>query len=779
MKTMTYHLKYYKLERMFKRLCALIITLLVTQQAFAVAFGQAHVRSHLGQALDMSVPLTLSENEASAKINVMLASPQEYETLEQLRPQSYLLLHTNVKKTSPQHWDVRVTSSQPIHESFMTIILKVQRGRGNHFKKVQVFLDPEPMVASQQKAKTSPANNQAQNAQPTQQAAATMQKVAEAATQLAGGWARRNSYGPVQYGDSLSEIAYRLRRDKRWSNRQVMLALYRENPNAFVRGDINQLKKGSFLSVPDDQEMQTFVQSPRYLALKRMLASHPVAKQKKKQRKQTKQPSPANESKPSQSSYHGKVSLGLSESLDAPVVNAVVLSRLEKLEPLYKQAVKTDLRVDAIGGKVDSLVSEVRSLHEKVDALSARGFVGKSDSTSYGWWWFILLLVINIVLLLVYLYRKQMKAWQEKLKRAHQEHAYDHSNQDIMIPSFDDNQHQEMQNETLDDELSDVNFGAEKQVEHDDLEHDIIQDTGYDNFGAIPAAMDEESLEAAINYTVAFEDAVHKHDWAYAQECYEKMDGTDQERPRIQALYVQQLHGEGKLIERNNKLLELFKHYDKNQWNRFCSSFDEDLWLELQDQGIINFTGNVVEAAVERDNIDIEEQDIEAAPVLDLSEADLHDISASDFPVLKDEEVNDPLPLDKVYSPENDISDKTVMMSAEELKKWGRIEEGSHDVEPLEVDLEADGDADGDAEIEKEESLLEVDAGEDAIVADLSEEESSLALDKDEEDDLLDNTVLRDEKTHRENIEKLRDKIQEEGLSFSFSDTDDSKDKSS
>ncbi len=759
------------LWRMLKGLCVLTIALLLTQQAFAVVFGQAKVRSHLGQPLDISIPLILSEQEALSKLHVALASPQEYKNLEQLLPKSYPFLRTHVVQTNPRHWDIQVTSSQAIDESFLTVILKVKRGRGHHFKKVQVFLDPEFTGHTQQNVKVPVVHGQTEHAQPTQQTITTS-KVAMPGARFAGDWARRNSYGPVRYGDSLSEIAYRLRRDKRWSNRQVMLALYHQNPDAFVKGDINQLKKGSFLKVPDDQEMQAFVQSARYQELKRMLASHAVVQKTQKTAKQTKQPVLAQPDQ-HQPSYHGKVSLGLTESLDAPVVNAVVLSRLKKLEPLYKQAVETNLRVDTIDHKVDNLVDEVRALHKKVDALSqVRSSAGKGESTSYGWWLFMLLLALNVVLLLVYLYRKQMKTWQEKLKRAHQEHAYDDIHSNISTPSTKE-EHQGIQLSGRQSDLMSSDVGGE--AGQSGVEDGGKQATGYDNFGDIPAAMDEESLEAAINYTVAFEDAVHKQDWAYAQECFDKMDSTDQSRPRIQALYVQKLHGEGKLIDRNHKLLELFKLYDKNQWSRFCSSLDEDLWLELQEQGIINFTGNVVESAVERDNIAIKEQETEDTPVLDLSEADLHDISASDFPVLNDEDIDGPLPLDKVHSLENDISDKTVMMSAEELKKWGRIEEASHDVEPLEVDFEI-GDS---TEAGMEEGLLEVDAGEDDITADQDEEEPSLALDKEEEDDLLDNTVLRDAKTHQANIEKLRDKIQEEGLSFSFSDIEDSKDKPS
>ena len=58
------------------------------------------------------------------------------------------------------------------------------------------------------------------------------------------------TYGPVKYNDTLWEIANQMRPSDVTVN-QMMTALVRENPNAFYNGNVNQLKAGYVLRVPD------------------------------------------------------------------------------------------------------------------------------------------------------------------------------------------------------------------------------------------------------------------------------------------------------------------------------------------------------------------------------------------------------------------------------------------------------------------------------------------------------------------------------------------------
>ncbi len=63
-------------------------------------------------------------------------------------------------------------------------------------------------------------------------------------------------YGPMTPSDALWSIANRLRPDNSVTVQQMMLALVRANPQAFVGSNINNLKKGAVLRLPDAAEMR-------------------------------------------------------------------------------------------------------------------------------------------------------------------------------------------------------------------------------------------------------------------------------------------------------------------------------------------------------------------------------------------------------------------------------------------------------------------------------------------------------------------------------------------
>ncbi len=58
------------------------------------------------------------------------------------------------------------------------------------------------------------------------------------------------SYGPIVKADTLWKIAVAHRPDNSVSNYQVMMALFKLNPNAFLRNDINTLAAGQYLRIP-------------------------------------------------------------------------------------------------------------------------------------------------------------------------------------------------------------------------------------------------------------------------------------------------------------------------------------------------------------------------------------------------------------------------------------------------------------------------------------------------------------------------------------------------
>jgi pilus assembly protein FimV len=70
-------------------------------------------------------------------------------------------------------------------------------------------------------------------------------------------WATVPQYGPVKKGDTLYRIADRVRSDKGLSVEQVMMALLKANRSAFVRNNVNNLKTGRILKLPEREQIQS------------------------------------------------------------------------------------------------------------------------------------------------------------------------------------------------------------------------------------------------------------------------------------------------------------------------------------------------------------------------------------------------------------------------------------------------------------------------------------------------------------------------------------------
>ena len=83
----------------------------------------------------------------------------------------------------------------------------------------------------------------------------------------------RNLYGPIRSGQSLSQIAMKIRPDSSVTMAQILSATYDLNPEAFDKGNMNLLKKGVKLRIPDKKEMLSIT----HQQAKRQVAHHAKA----------------------------------------------------------------------------------------------------------------------------------------------------------------------------------------------------------------------------------------------------------------------------------------------------------------------------------------------------------------------------------------------------------------------------------------------------------------------------------------------------------------------
>ncbi|MDX8413206.1 MAG: FimV/HubP family polar landmark protein [Mariprofundales bacterium] len=260
----------------------IIAAMLIMQPlaASAVSLGRIDVASHLDETFFAEIALNLDADESLSSIFVDLASPIEYRFLEVYRDQAIDTLRTTIKQDK-RGLRVEIASAKALRSPYINLVLRVRHGRATHFKKFPIFLAlssiATPKIVQGKPVITAPQPS----AQPIENTAKTNTIQPDEFTPFEG-WARTDRYGPMVYGDTLFTVARRLRTDKRYSVRQVAMALFNKNRDKFSKGNINLIKEGSFLDTPTANEVEALSPSEASAA---MIAQTKAWKQLKQQPK--------------------------------------------------------------------------------------------------------------------------------------------------------------------------------------------------------------------------------------------------------------------------------------------------------------------------------------------------------------------------------------------------------------------------------------------------------------------------------------------------------------
>ena len=117
--------------------------------------------------------------------------------------------------------------------------------------------EPEPLAVEPQPAPLPEPTPEPEPAPEPEPIAAAPAPMPGPAPSLAADPVDPGSFGPVAEGQTLWNIANQSKPDAGVSMNQMMLAIQRANPEAFIGGNINQLKRGAVLRIPDRNEVTT------------------------------------------------------------------------------------------------------------------------------------------------------------------------------------------------------------------------------------------------------------------------------------------------------------------------------------------------------------------------------------------------------------------------------------------------------------------------------------------------------------------------------------------
>lgn len=223
---------------------------LIPGGAFALGLGELTLESALNQPFSAKIELSGVKAGELEELSVSLATIEEHEKSGIDRPAILSSLRFSVVGDNGSPY-IKVTSEQPITEPILNFLLDVESSQSHHLREYAVFLDPvvlpanvpeTPVAAPEPSNRTSPAPS------PAKTESETFSPSEPPAAGSASEW-------QVSRGDTLWEIASKLRPVDGLSVDQYVIALFRANSEAFFRANPNNLMEGFVLRVPSFDEV--------------------------------------------------------------------------------------------------------------------------------------------------------------------------------------------------------------------------------------------------------------------------------------------------------------------------------------------------------------------------------------------------------------------------------------------------------------------------------------------------------------------------------------------
>ena len=335
--------------------------------AHALGLGELTLKSTLNQPLVAEIELLDVKELTAAEVVPSLASPEDFAKAGVDR-QAFLndLTFTPVLSTGGKSI-LRVTSSKPLSEPMVKFLVQVMWPNGRLLRDYSVLLDP---------SKFSPQTAEAA-AQPTP---------TQGVTAPVTGATKPSQYTTTPR-DTLWEIAAKARNGG--SIQQTMLAIQALNPDAFIDGNINRLKTGQVLRMPD-QAQSTSMRQPKAIAevaaqntawrQGRRYVAKPAAGQQqldatKRVRGEATSSQPARDNLSLVSAESGKAR-GKGAAGDAKALNNKLAVTQENLDTTRRDNAELKSRISDLQSQMDKLQRLIELKNNQLAKLQAEGAAG-------------------------------------------------------------------------------------------------------------------------------------------------------------------------------------------------------------------------------------------------------------------------------------------------------------------------------------------------------------------------------------------------------------------
>ena len=241
---------------------------LVSFDAAALALGRLNVQSALGEPLRAEIEVTEIAPAEADGLKVNIARVDAFNAAGV--PYNAVLadVRTSLQRRADGRYVVRLTSNRSLSEPFIDLLVEANWNSGRVVRDYTVLLDPPrsrtataaapiaptaPQISAAPEPRSAPAVTQAPPRRapaPAVAAVPAAPAASERSVRTGSGSGSGEQQVTVQPGDTASKIAGAYK-SADVSLDQMLVALLRANPSAFIAGNVNRIKAGAVLDVPN------------------------------------------------------------------------------------------------------------------------------------------------------------------------------------------------------------------------------------------------------------------------------------------------------------------------------------------------------------------------------------------------------------------------------------------------------------------------------------------------------------------------------------------------
>lgn len=248
---------------------AFVTAAMTSTDAAALALGPLRVESALGENLRADIAIPQATATELNNLVARMASPEVFRAQGMDYSNAARSIQVQLLRKADGTASLRLTSNAPVQDPFVDVIIETQWSTGQLVRSYTMLLDPPaaqrsapaPTIAPQLSLAApaltgKPTNTERQR--PTSPAAAA--NAAPAAASSAKDDAVR-----VRAGDTAGRIA-NANRPAGVSLDQMLVAMLRSNPKAFINGNVNRLRSGAVMQMPSrEQALKTSAPEARQI----------------------------------------------------------------------------------------------------------------------------------------------------------------------------------------------------------------------------------------------------------------------------------------------------------------------------------------------------------------------------------------------------------------------------------------------------------------------------------------------------------------------------------